>query len=1337
MKLFLYPKLLYAAVLCIVLIATPFLSFAQPSRDNCSGATNLTSGTSCSNTSANLNGATASSGIPVGCASGGTHYDIWYSFTAASTTHTVTISNRQNNFTNPELQIFSGTCGSLTSLACGTTSVTATGLTINNTYYIRISNVGSSVSSQGKFDICVTHPPALPANDACSGATTLTSSATCNSVTSNLYYATSSSNAGGCGGATSTNTYDVWFTFQANATSQTVTVNNLGNKLSSSSTYMEVLSGTACAGFTSLGCQAVSVTSGRLTVSGLTIGTFYYVRVYVLLNPTASPSGDWDFDICVQQPPSNDECAGAISLTPGVTCTNTAGKLDLATASGVGLGCFAAGTYYDVWYSFVATSASHTVTLSSLGSNFTAARLQIYSGTCAGLTSLSCASASTITQAGLTIGNTYYIRVANFNANPSGTGSVANFNICVTAAAVPPSNDLCSGAISLTSGTSCSNISGTLIRATATAGLPACGNALSPEVWYSFVAQTQYPIITLSSVGANLTTASPRIQLFSGTCGSLTSLACTTSPLTTSTAVGGSGLTVGTIYYVRITTNNLSATVTTGTYTFNICITDPVGAAVDYGKSYVNITDGTVGGTINPGDVLEIRATLVVARPGGAGSIKAIDSIAFYDTLSAGKGFGYNAGTIALRTNEGKLYQPTPSTYYTDAFDAVDAGWYTTAGAGTDTIIQINMGLNATYAARGKLRSTSRPSNFGNTCIIMATYRVTVNAAYGTKINFGGGAFRYRDTASGVFYTINFPKDSLMVYQSNSVCPNAISATNIIGDETNGTFGAPTGSPVHPQNRGTSTNTNYAYLPFSSGSPNDYYYGVANNTSAAGTTSQIVAKPNAARVFNLWDITGDHTGATSTTRGNLPCNLSQPISSTNPCGYMLVINSAYKTDTAFQFNVTGVCPDTYYEISGWFKNICYKCGCDSAGRSSTTASYIPTAAGDSAGVRPNIAIEIDGTDYYTTGDILYQGLGGTQTGSDTLNNWVQRGFIFKTGSSQTSFTMTFRNNAPGGGGNDWALDDISLKTCLPSFQMNPSSTPTYCQNNQIDMSIVVTSFYNSYIYYQWERSTDGGINWSPAPELPGIQSFTYTYNGVNYVDTVAYPSILATAGMDGYQYRIKTASSLSNLSSSSCSLANTTDVITITVQSSCFPLPAEVLKFNVQLRNEYSELTWSAKHEQNLRLYEIERSIDGQNYTRIGISAAKGIDAAEVSYAFTDPVPVSGKVYYRLRLVGSDNIYKYSSILSVSLNQPKVFELSNLVNPFDSKLSFQVSTYQNETVDVQLLDASGRPVLNRKLKVNKGTNAFTFEVPATLQRGSYLLRIVSTSGVINKVIQKL
>ena len=895
-----------------------------------------------------------------------------------------------------------------------------------------------------------------------------------------------------------------------------------------------------------MGCQAASVTNGRLTLATLTPGTTYYVRVYVTTNPTATATADWNFDICVQQPPANDECTGAVALTPNVACTNTAGTLDLATPSAAPLGCFAAGTYYDVWYSFVATaSAVHTVTLSSQGANFTAPRIQIYGGPCGTLVSLGCAVGNSLAQAGLVNGLTYYVRIANFGVNPSGTGTVANFNICVTRAAAPPANDACAGAFLLTSSTTCSNVSGTLINATATAGLPACGNALSPEVWYMFVAQSAYPTITLSSVGANLVTAGPRIQVFSGTCGSLTLVsACAASPVNTATNPGGAGLTVGATYYVRITTVNLIAPVAAGTYTFNICITDPnpVGSArIDYGKTYVNITAGTVGGTIKPGDELEIRATLVVQR-NAANQHRAIDSVAYYDTLSPGMGFALVPATIATRTNEGKIY----TSYTDDAADA-DFGWYTTAGAGSDTAIQINMGIGATKLRGGIIRSNSRPSFYNNTCIIMATYRVTVNAGYDTKINFGGGAFRYRDSVTGVFYNIVFPNDSLIVYASPGACPDAVSPTNVIGDEFNGTFGAPAASPGS-QNRGTSPNTNYIYAAFAAGAPQDYYYGVPNNTSANNSINQTVAKPGgAARVHTVWDITGDHTGAANTARGNLPCNPGLPISSTNPCGYMLAINAAYKTDVAFEFNAAGACGATYYEVSAWFKNICYKCGCDSAGRGSGTAGYIPTAAGDSSGVRPNIAMQINGIDYYTTGELVYQGLGGTQTGSDTLNNWVRRSFVFKTDTSQTSFRVTFRNNAPGGGGNDWAIDDISIRTCYPNMVYSPSANPTVCAGQTLTISDTVRSFYNVYIYYKWQRSTDGGTNWADLAGSSGVATLTLVGSFYQFINSYTLPPSATTLANNGDLYRMVVATTASNLANG-CNYSDITPV-TLTINS--------------------------------------------------------------------------------------------------------------------------------------------------------------------------------------------
>src|SRR5262249_55260713 len=74
---------------------------------------------------------------------------------------------------------------------------------------------------------------------------------------------------------------------------------------------------------------------------------------------------------------SNDDCSGAILLGTGTTCTNTGGNVVASTLSSpVPLPACAGTPTYDVWYKFAATSTVQTITLSSLGANFTNAGIQ-------------------------------------------------------------------------------------------------------------------------------------------------------------------------------------------------------------------------------------------------------------------------------------------------------------------------------------------------------------------------------------------------------------------------------------------------------------------------------------------------------------------------------------------------------------------------------------------------------------------------------------------------------------------------------------------------------------------------------------------------------------------------------------------------------------------------------------------------------------------------------------------------------------------------------------------------------------------------------------------------
>src|SRR4029078_1350724 len=118
---------------------------------------------------------------------------------------------------------------------------------------------------------------------------------------------------------------------------------------------------------------------------------------------------------------------------------------------------------------------------------------------------------------------------------------------------------------------------------------------------------------------------------------------------------------------------------------------------IDYGKSYVNLTKGATGGTVEPGDILEVRATFFV---GGTTNSDYVDSCAYFDVIPVNT--AYIPGTLAILTNEGKIYKS-----FTDVAGD-DAGWI------TGTNVRINIGYKnaptATATRRGRVTHTDKPS---------------------------------------------------------------------------------------------------------------------------------------------------------------------------------------------------------------------------------------------------------------------------------------------------------------------------------------------------------------------------------------------------------------------------------------------------------------------------------------------------------------------------------------------------------------------------------------------------------------------------------------------------
>lgn len=735
---------------------------------------------------------------------------------------------------------------------------------------------------------------------------------------------------------------------------------------------------------------------------------------------------------------------------------------------------------------------------------------------------------------------------------------------------------------------------------------------------------------------------------------------------------------------------------------------------VTTGKSYVNITRPN-GGTFLPGDVIEVRATIAVSG-GTSATGSRINYIRYNDTINLAK-FTYVTGSLKMLSNEGRTQYSYTDGADTDSahIDLASGRLRFNIGNGAGAANVNTQGIANTNA--GRLWGALRPTFYNGTCIRMYVYRVTIRNTpsivdLDTTVIISAGNFRYRVGSSSTDQLSGFSRYFVKMAPDFGLCTNSVGTNAIVG-ESGGTFGSGTA-----QNRAGGTTfvpAPYTFQTFSNNTPNDNFYGLANNTSSDNTNNPNVpyssGAGSASRVFSVWDIIGDHTGAANQAAGNPPSGT----------GYAVIINASYQTNRAFEQTINNLCEETYYEFSAWFRNICRRCACDSAGRGASQSGYTPAPGNDSSGVRPNLTFKVDDEDYYTTGNIPYDG------------QWVKKGFVFKTRKNQTSMTLTIRNNAPGGGGNDWAIDDIRMATCLPNMQYSPSLDPNVCAGNALTLYDTVRSFFNNYTYHQWQQSNDGGITWTNIGAVrDSVPYWNASLSSWEYVTSYTTPVTALTD--DGKRFRLIVATSDSNLTLVNCRTTDNLNSVTLNVIDCGEVLSTDLISFTGRILNNKAILNWTTTGDNEPLFFDIEKSFNGTSFATI--ATINGYNrSGENNYSFTDPDDINTGVYYRIRMRTADNRASFSRIVRLSAGD-KSFSFVSVINPFNNALQFDISSGKAGMAKAELIDQFGNPVKSKSLDIHEGITQFSFENTNTLAAAMYILKVQMGEMIIYKKVLK-
>lgn len=220
--------------------------------------------------------------------------------------------------------------------------------------------------------------------------------------------------------------------------------------------------------------------------------------------------------------------------------------------------------------------------------------------------------------------------------------------------------------------------------------------------------------------------------------------------------------------------------------------------------------------------------------------------------------------------------------------------------------------------------------------------------------------------------------------------------------------------------------------------------------------------------------------------------------------------------------------------------------------------------------------------------------------------------------------------------------------------------------------------------------------------LNGLPAVATTSNGFAQPSGVTYTPVAGYSGTD--QFVIKTSvGSVSSLTTITANIAGT--------------LPVVLGSFNVIKQEAGILVDWMTVSESNTLHFNLERSLDGINYSKIYSAAAKGNSSVPVKYSWTDVLPHDGSNYYRLKLIdknGQVTLFPVKTMIWHNTKASAFVIHGNVV----STNGIQIRMNTAEMGTLMLVNMKGEVL--RSQQVASGNYYMEFSIPSSAA-GTYIL----------------
>ncbi len=179
------------------------------------------------------------------------------------------------------------------------------------------------------------------------------------------------------------------------------------------------------------------------------------------------------------------------------------------------------------------------------------------------------------------------------------------------------------------------------------------------------------------------------------------------------------------------------------------------------------------------------------------------------------------------------------------------------------------------------------------------------------------------------------------------------------------------------------------------------------------------------------------------------------------------------------------------------------------------------------------------------------------------------------------------------------------------------------------------------------------------------------------------------------------------------------------------PLPVSLLEFRAEQQKDKVKLIWSTSSEINNSHFEIERTVNQDDYDFISRVESQGPGNNLREYHTYDMNPLNGVQYYYLRQVDFDGRTERFGPVSATFSNDVFDIVTTTISPTDRGLTVVFNYNSTEPYSYRIMDMTGRIIVakDRNAAVD-GLNVI--DIDADLAKGAYHIILQNNSKVVSR-----